>query len=131
LKRKSRAEKTKSGGRPDPVEFFAFESLACSVKIKRKPAQQNLIGLSERLHPGTSIDLQAVEILGFAGVLMFFDPDFSDMDPDPVEHQPTNRSREHFTASEGFVKTMKKKSPAVSISSPSLNWPKISRITAW
>jgi hypothetical protein len=26
---------------------------------------------------------------------MFFDPDFSDMDPDPVEHQPANLSREH------------------------------------
>jgi len=31
----------------------------------------------------------------------------------------------------GLVKTMKKESPAVSISSPSLKWPKISRITTW
>ena len=80
------------GERLDPGEFFAFECLAC--RIKRKPAQQNLIGLSKGLHPGTSIDLQAVEILGFAGALMFFDPDFTDMDPDPVEHRPPNLSRE-------------------------------------
>ena len=60
------------GERPDPVEFSAFERLAC--RVKRKPAQQNLIGLSKGLHPGTSIDLQAVEILGFAGALRFFDP---------------------------------------------------------
>ena len=70
---------SQSGERPDPVEFFAFECLAC--RVKRKPAQQNLIGLSEGLHPSASIDLQAVEILGFAGALMFFDPDFTDMDP--------------------------------------------------
>jgi hypothetical protein len=80
------------GERPDPVEFFAFERLAC--RVKRKPAQQNLIGLSKGLHPSTSIDLQAVEILGFAGALMFFDPDFTDMDSDPVEHHPANLSRQ-------------------------------------
>jgi len=57
------------GERPDPGEFLAFECLACGVK--RKPAQQNLIGLSEGLHPSTSINLQAVEILDFAGALMW------------------------------------------------------------
>jgi hypothetical protein len=55
----------KPGERPDPVEFFALECLACGVK--REPAQQNLIGLAKGLHPSTSIDLQAKEILGFAG----------------------------------------------------------------
>ena len=47
--------------RLDPVEFFAFECL--TGRIKRKPAQENLIGLAKGLHPGTRIDLQAVEIL--------------------------------------------------------------------
>jgi hypothetical protein len=70
---------------PDPVQFFPFECLAC--RVKGKPAQQNLIGLSQGLHPGTGIDLQSVEIPRFAGV-------FTDMDPDPVEHQPANLSRE-------------------------------------
>ena len=80
------------GERLDPVEFFAFECLAC--RVKRKPAQQNLIGLSKGLHPSTSIDLQTIEILGFAGALMFFDPDFTDMDSDPIEHEAANLSRE-------------------------------------
>ena len=68
-----------TGERPDPVEFFAFECLPC--RVKRKPAQQNLIGLSlsEGLHPSTSIDLQAIEISGFVGALMFFDPDFTSL----------------------------------------------------
>jgi hypothetical protein len=35
-----------------------------------------------------------VEILGFAGDLMFFDPDFTNMDPDPVEHRSANLNRE-------------------------------------
>jgi hypothetical protein len=71
--------------------------------------------LSKGLHTGASIDL---EILAFAGAFMFFDPDFTDMDPDPVEHQTANLSRErrsrawtsseNFTASEGLVKTMRK-----------------------
>jgi hypothetical protein len=74
-----------------------------------------------------SIDLQAVEILAFADALLLFDPDFTDMDPDSVEHRAANLSRERPQ----LVKTMKKESPAVSISSPSLKWPKISRITAW
>jgi hypothetical protein len=61
------------------------------------------------------------------------------MDPDPVEHQPANLSRERpkpsldkqrkLHRSEGLVKTMKKESSAVSIPSPSLDW-KISRIAA-
>jgi hypothetical protein len=46
------------------------------------------------LHPSTSIDQQAVEISGFVGALMFFDPDFTDVDPDPIEHQSANLSRE-------------------------------------
>src|ERR1700674_5335986 len=79
---------------PESNRPQVFAGLDLNTVIGRKPAQQNLIGLSEGLHPSTSIDLQAVEILGFAGALMFFDPDFTNMDPDPVEHRPANLSRE-------------------------------------
>jgi hypothetical protein len=71
-----------------PVELFAFECLAC--RVKRKPTQQNLIGLSKC--PSTTC--RPVEISGFVDALMFFDPDFTNVDPDPIEHQPANLSRE-------------------------------------
>ena len=71
----------------------------------------------------------------------FFDPDFTDMDPDPIEHGLANLSRERPQPSldqqrelhgiRGFGKDDEERVAGVSISWPSLKWPKISLITAW
>src|ERR1700722_15910102 len=82
------------GERFDLFKFFASKRLV--RRIKRKSGQQNLISLPKGLNPGTGINLQAVEVFGFgfARLLVFIDPDFSDMNSDPVEHRLANLSRE-------------------------------------
>jgi hypothetical protein len=50
--------------------------------------------------PGAGIDLKSVKVFGFAASLVFFDPDFPDIDPDPMENNPaginSNRADPHL-----------------------------------
>jgi hypothetical protein len=74
---------TEPGERLELFKFFASESLPGGVK--REAGQQNLITLSERLHPGAGVDLQAVEVPGFSGSFFLVEPDFPDVDPNSIK----------------------------------------------
>ena len=52
---------TEPGERLELFKFFASECLP--RRVKGEARQQNLITLSQGLHPGTGIDLQTVEVV--------------------------------------------------------------------
>jgi hypothetical protein len=97
--------------------FKEFEVAGLTNRLHRIPSMRPF-NPAQRLM-ASSNTYANFPILGLAGALVFFDPDFTNMDPDPIEEpvgqpqaraqQPSLYQQRDFTAYEGLVKTMQER----------------------